>query len=627
MGTMLFKLSIQKMKQSLFIVCLLWAVSVSAQQTDSLQFEEIVVTASKIKTTARETTKPVIVIDEAEIQRSAAKDLSQLLNQQSGIMINGAFSNPGKDKAVYLRGAGTQYTVILIDGYPVSDPSSEGGAFDPRLISLNTIERIEVVKGSMSTLYGSDAIAGVINIITKKPTDPTAEVFGSASYGSYLNRDYSLGVRGRALNTGYSVSVSRQDVGGLSEAEEPAGSSGYNSDGFVRNGISANFEIPVVWGFKLEPLLSYSTYKGDYDNGAFADGDNTYEAVLLNVGSKFSYSSEKLGVQGAVTYTDTDRSFADDFGVFNPTAQLLNSDVYSTYKFSENIRVLAGLNHQKKEYQLTSSDTDAGSTILSPYTSVFLNTDFGLHSEFGIRLNNHSEYGSNLTYNIAPVFNFSSGFKVMASLSSGFKSPTLNELFGPFGSNPDLKPQESTSADLGLWWFLKELNTSVELQYFNRRIDDLIQYVGAGYTNVNKQLDQGVEAMVSFYHSNGKVSGYYNYLDGKIEENGVESENLIRRPNHSLGLISSYSVLESLEFAVDAQYVGEREDVFFNTSTFTNDPVTLDSYLLLNFSASYSLSGVKFFGELRNLLDSDYTEVYGYSTPGINGTLGVSFTF
>ena len=147
------------MKKFLILCILLFPHLLMAQEADTLDLGEFVVTASKIPMLEKETTKPVTIIDAEEIRRSAGKTLSELLNSQNGVLINGSFSNPGKDKAVYLRGASTQYTLILIDGFPVSDPSSEGGAFDLRLIPLSNVERVEIVKGSMSTLYGSDAIA------------------------------------------------------------------------------------------------------------------------------------------------------------------------------------------------------------------------------------------------------------------------------------------------------------------------------------------------------------------------------------------------------------------------------------------------------------------------------------
>ena len=181
--------------------CIFFSLITAAQSQDSLQnvisLNEIVVSASKIPLEKKETAKPVQIIDHDQIQRSEGKDLAQLLHEQSGIIINGAFSNPGKNKDVFIRGASGQYTLILIDGIPITDAAGIGGAFDLRLLPLQQVERIEILKGSQSTLYGSDAIAGVINIITRSPKDGAVSVEGALSAGSLNTSQASLSISGK----------------------------------------------------------------------------------------------------------------------------------------------------------------------------------------------------------------------------------------------------------------------------------------------------------------------------------------------------------------------------------------------------------------------------------------------
>ena len=163
------------MKKKIFIVAAVFISSQLAAQTsdeDSIRtLDKVVITATKYPTKQSNTGKLVSVITREQIEKSSGKDLAQVLNEQTGLTLSGSFSNPGKDKSIFFRGASSNYTLILLDGIPLNDPSGTGGTFDIRLIPLEQIERIEILKGSQSTLYGSNAIAGVINIISKKPTD------------------------------------------------------------------------------------------------------------------------------------------------------------------------------------------------------------------------------------------------------------------------------------------------------------------------------------------------------------------------------------------------------------------------------------------------------------------------
>ena len=227
--------------------CVVFSLIASAQSQDSLQnitrLNEIVVSASKIPLESKETAKPVQVITSEQIRQSEGKDLAQVLNEQSGIIVNGAYSNPGKDKSVFVRGAGSKYTLILIDGIPVTDASGVGGVFDLRLMPLQQIERIEILKGSQSTLYGSDAIAGVINIITRGPVEEDLLVQGSLSVGSFNTSEAALGVQGKKGIFGYNIGYSRFFTEGISEARDNVDTVEFDKDGSQRNAVQATLKL------------------------------------------------------------------------------------------------------------------------------------------------------------------------------------------------------------------------------------------------------------------------------------------------------------------------------------------------------------------------------------------------
>jgi vitamin B12 transporter len=270
------------------IACWCWVPTQTNAQQDSLStttLREVVVTATKFPKNVSETGKVLTVIDEEQIARSAGKDLSQLLNEQVGLIINGANSNPAKDKSVFLRGAAGKYTLILIDGVPVNDPSGIDGAFDIRLLSLDQIERIEILKGSQSTLYGTDAIAGVINIITKKKGNKPVSGTGTISYGSFNTFRGNVGVSGSTDKFDYNLGYTRFQTDGISEAKDPTGLNNFDKDGAEQNAIQLNLGYKASERFSIRLFLRYNDFDGQYDLGAFTDyPDARYKASTLLYG-------------------------------------------------------------------------------------------------------------------------------------------------------------------------------------------------------------------------------------------------------------------------------------------------------------------------------------------------------
>lgn len=603
--------------------------------SDTVKLDEIVVTAAKISQTERQTTRPIVVINRQQIEQSLGKDLSQLLNEQSGVSINGAFSNPGKDKAVYLQGAATQYTLILVDGIPVNDPSSVGGAFDLRLFSLSNVERIEIVKGSMSTLYGSDAIAGVINIITKTASENTFQVDGQASYGSFNSFNGALGVNGRTGIFVYNVNFNRESSDGISEAQD-LGNNNFDKDGFSRNALTSNFLIQPSDNFKITPFLNISKFGGDYDGGSFQDGPETFDGELFNPGVQLRYGIEDFVLNARYNFTDTYRIFRSAFGDFQYSGKQHNADVFLTEEVIPKLNALVGLSYQHFEFDdFANPNGFPTSQLTSPYLSLFLENIGNLNAEVGFRVNNHSEYGTNTTFNFSPAYNFSEQFRVLASVSSGFKAPTLSELFGPFGANENLLPQESISLDFGTEFYSLDGRVKLEAHYFTREVENQIIFFNGGYDNVSEQSDFGLELSGSMIVSNQiSLNAFYNFVDGEQTINNTDgsqttNSGLIRRPKHKSGLGINLNLLKNLKLNLNTIYAGKTTDLFFDNTTFTQSEVDLDSYVLLNAYAEYGFlsNQLSAFLDLKNITNAEYTEVYGFNTIGFAAKAGIRFTF
>ena len=616
---------------------------------DSLELSTVVVTASKIPQSRRETTKPVQIIERAEIEQNAGRNLSQILNQQSGIRVNDAFGAPSNGRILYMQGAAATNTLILIDGLAINDPSGTGGLFDLRLLSTENIERIEIIKGSQSTLYGTDAIAGVINIITRKGERGALNGSGKLSYGSFDTFNAGVGLNG-TLTDGvqYNMNYGRESSEGFSAAENQGDTGSFGNDGFEMDSFFGRLDITPVSNLTISPTLRYSNYRGDYDGGAFIDANNEFSLDMLNPGLQVEYSADRLRINGDYSFTATNRTFINSFGENEFEGRFHNADFYGNYKISNHLQFLTGLNYQ--DFIIPSSEEmvsdgqgntqivtipQKDSNIYSPYVTLYLEDWKGLSTELGYRLNSHSEYGSNSTYSFAPSYSLTNQVKLFASVTTGFKAPTLDELFGPFGANPDLQPQKSLYTSIGAETYILDQSLKFSGQYFIREIEDLIIFSPIGFINRDRQNDQGIELSADWIvNSKFTLGAWYNYLDGELttlEDGGeVTSDNLIRRPSHSIGFRTAVLPVKSLSVRLNGEYNGERNDLYFNPANgFAAEDVKLDPYLLVNMYADYSLFNerMSLFIDIKNLFDSDFTEVYGYNTIGTTIQAGVTVDF
>ena len=618
------------MKRKIFIVaaCII-SSPLLAQDTSYKSLDEVVFTASKFPQKQSATGKVVSVITQQQLQRSQGKDLSQLLNEQTGLNISGANSNPGKDKSIFFRGASSNYTIILLDGVPLIDPSGVGGSFDIRLIPLAEIERIEILKGSQSTLYGSSAIAGVINIITRKASTGKSSVSAMATYGSYNTFKGGANVNGKGKRIEYSLGYEYFNTDGISEAKDTTGNGNFDKDGFTRHSVQAKLGINVTDNLQLAPYYRYSEFKGNYDDGPFADAPNKYNSSLVNTGllGTFKYEEGTVSMNYGYDYTQRFYNGSPYKGRFH------HGEVYVNHNFSSKIQLLAGVNYQA--YSMPPSDTS--NSLTSAYASIFLKPVKDFNLELGGRYNNHNKYGSNFTYSFNPSYLINGNVKIFANLSSGFRAPSISELFGPFGANPNLKPEKSTNIEGGVQAWANNKSLSVLLTYFNRSIEDLIAYdFIVGYLNRDKQDDQGFETELN-WQANEKLSfkGSYAFITGettqKIGSKDTTFNNLIRRPKHTINLYAGYQASKNFFVSAGFQSFSKRDDIFYNPANFYSpEPKILDPYSLLNAYAEYGfLQGrLKLFLDVKNLLDKDdYYEVYGFNVQGINITGGIRFKF
>ena len=256
-----------------FVVTALFISSQLTAQTDSSRtLNPVVITANKIPQKQSSTGKVVSVITKEQIEKSSGRTVAQLLNEQAGLTINGALNVQGSNQTVYMRGASSGRTLILLDGIPVNDPTLINNEFDLNLISLNNVERIEVCRGAQSTLYGSDAVAGVVNIITlkndvTKPFNTKATISGG-NYGTFRG---NVQVYGKAGKLDYTTRYGKLTSKGFSAAYDSTGSKGFDNDKYNSDVASAALQYAATENLSFRSFAQYSRYNKDLDAGVFAD--------------------------------------------------------------------------------------------------------------------------------------------------------------------------------------------------------------------------------------------------------------------------------------------------------------------------------------------------------------------
>jgi vitamin B12 transporter len=626
--------------------------------TATLNLDPVVISATKYPLKTSRTGKVVDVITREQIDRASGKDLAQLLTEQTGLYLNGANSNPGKDKSLYLRGARIDHTLITIDGVPVYDPSGIGGNFDIRNIPLYSIERIEILKGSQSTLYGSDAIAGVINIITRRAGQQALNANALLGYGSNNTVRGNAGVGGRSNRFDYSFAYNIHHTKGIDEtvSNNPV----TDRDGYTQQGIQIGLGIRAGKNLSIRPYLRYTDIRGDLDQGAFTDElDFTYTQRSLQAGVRTELTKGKSRFTLLYNLNRINRVYTDDsvksrngFDTYSQGAYKgleHFADIYAALPLGKLLTLTAGADLRSSHSDQSYSSIGAWGPFSSSYSSdslqqrqmgvyasLLLQTEKGFSLEAGSRLNMHNEYGSHYVYNINPAYLVSQQVKIFANLSSGYRTPSLYQLYSEYG-NRQLRPEAAQTLEGGLQYFGKENRWSARAVYFRRRVKEVIFFAfdpatfRSQYINQDRQLDNGVEMEATLTAAKGvTVKAFYSFVTGNISTlTGAGKDtsyfNLLRRPRHSFGLNVSAQIGSRLSLSSQLLGFGERKDAYFDNQTFQTVQAILGAYLLWDVYGEYSMAKGRWvlFADLRNITNSRYTEVSGFNTLRFNINGGV----
>ena len=628
-------------KKILVVAAVIISSQLQAQKDSSRILDEVVLTATKTLQKQSTTGKVITVISKEQIEKSSGKTVSQLLNEQAGITINGALNNAGTVQTVFTRGASSGRTLILLDGIPVSDPSMINNEFDLNLFSINDVERIEICKGAQSTLYGSDAVAGVINIITvKKDVSKPLNVKAIVSAGNKSTVRTNLQLYGKAGKLTYTTRFAKLKINGFSSAYDSTGTKGFDNDGYDGNVISGAVQYQVIPSLQLRTFVQYSKYKADIDAGVFADEkDYTINNSNLSSGAGAYFKKGKITVTGNYQYGELKRKYLNDsadrpgFNIYEDNrynGRTQYAELYGNINIAKWLTVLAGgdyrWNSMHQKYYSKSAfgpyDPPAFDSSLhqvSFYSSLFFTAlNKKLNIEIGGRTNNHSRYGHNSTYTFNPSYNIDQHWRVFGSIASGFKAPSIYQVFDQYSGNLDLEPERSVNYEFGVQQSCKKLNSRIV--YFHRNIKNGIDYdyVNYKYFNFVKQTVDGFELEVSAQPVKKlNLSANYTLITGNEQTQSRKSVNdttysyLLRRPKHNINLQVGYQFTKDLFASVNAKSVSSRYDV----GGYHKEDVLLDHYFLLSAYAEYKYKNhLKFFADAQNITNKKFFDLRGYNS-------------
>ena len=648
------------MKKKIFIAAAVFFSSQSyAQQlvpanlVDSTTMDEVVITATKTEIKQSQTGKVVTVINQATLQRSAGKTLTEILNYQAGVFVNGANNNLGNNQDYYLRGAATSNTLILLDGVPVADPSYISSYFDLNNINPAQVEKIEILKGAQSTLWGSDAVAGVINIITKKGGYKKVSPNVMLSYGSYNTFKANAGIDGSLQKFTYNLQYGYTNSKGFSSAYDSTGIKAFDDDKFIQNNIQANLGYRFNKKLAVRFSSNYGKYHTGLDAGAFQDDKDYINKNSNFINSLlFTYTGKKATVNFVNTNINTKRLLIDDSASVGGFAKYARgnyqgnsfvTELFGNIKLNNYFSLVAGLQRMAQNTSQTYNSLSVFGPYEAPplgkdtvqtsnyaaYTSLNLLNYHNFNAEVGMRYNNHSIYGNNVTWSFNPSFNIDENTRVFVNLSSAYRVPSLYQLYSEYG-NKDLQPEKSNNYEIGVQSLSNNKKNSLRLVAFKRDIKNVIVFYtdfttyASNYINRDEQHDYGFEIENNIaIGKTGQWVTNLTYVDGDGRTDNAKVKNLYRRPNFTFNSSLTVEPAKGLTVMPSFRFVGNRLKGEYDAG-----PTVMPQYYTIDFYAAYNfVKRIRVFADMRNITDQKYFDIAGYNSRQANFTIGLSTQF
>lgn len=626
------------------------AFYVLAARADDTSLEEVpplpavVISATRLPTPEDQLGSSVTVITSDEIERKQERTLPDVLQDVPGLNVVQTGS-PGGVTSVFIRGTNANHTKVFIDGVDASDPSSPDGSFDFSQILAADIARVEVLRGPQSGLYGSDAIGGVINIITKSGSGPP-KLDASVEGGSFGTFNQTAGASGSVQRLSYNFDIAhyRSTDTGVTPADlVPPGRSA-NSDYYdnltyatkLGAGITNNFDVGLVARY-IDTAL-HSTSDDALGPEAVPSVSDNNELFTRGFGHLVLFGGIFEQTVG-IAYTSYRRRFFDpnavDLAFGNDPSFFRGDRVKADWQGNITVApgqiVTLGAEHQLDEIN-DSSPVQAQMTNNAGFAQLQSSFDERFFNAVSVRYDDNDRFRSKFTYRVAPALLIpETGTRLKASVGTGFKAPTLDELLDNsfaaegFFANPNLKPETSIGYDLGFDQAFLDRRVRFGSTYFHNDIRNLITINDTGTTNINigQATTYGFENFVSYVPWEPlTLRGDYTYT---YAEDDILHQELLRRPKHKASLNAAWHVTPAALLSATILYVGAWIDINRDE---TVSGLTASGYTLVNLAVSYDLRhGVTAFARINNLLDRQYQDPSGFQHPGLGVFAGLRVAF
>lgn len=642
----------QKKILSVAIAALLPAVNYAQDNSDTL--DTVIVNSVYAVPAERDNTgSSVTILTEKDFQERNATYVVDALKTVPSIA-TGANGGRGTVTSVFMRGANSNHVLVVIDGIKMNP--ANGNAFNFGGLTLDNIERIEVLRGEQSALWGSQAIGGVINITTKsgkyadKPFNADIHIGG----GSNKTLDTSATFYGKQDGLYYAINANHNRTDGISSTASHE--QRYTTEtgrqivtgGAVEDDAFDKTSGSIKLGYEFESAGVEAFYQHSKSTVQFDGGTSA-----RNLGNPFAVT--ELGMQSINTEDLLKLS-----GYLGNHDDLIRQNAYITYVksnsdvqdprpfFSRNIdENRLGLGYQiDYNFDRDGATTQAVSALLEYQKNKYRKQDFAeakalkeksialeyrLFNEndhalaLGLRYDDNSQFSNAFTYKLSGGYRINDNFRLHGSLGTGIKNPTIIEMYGWDGSwqgNPDLKPEKSRGGEFGVLIEDNSGNHSLDLTYFNRQFTDSITRAGNQSVNaVGKTRAYGVEANYKG-QINEKVSVFANYTYSKTK--GTDGRELLRRPAHQANLGVNYAINDQFSTHANINYIGKRKDDYYPAWPNPAERVTLPSYTIMNLGANYKINkNLETYLNVNNVFDEKYETALGYGQPGRNFYLGL----